>query len=370
MEESKLRNWLALSNVPNVGPATFKRLVEHFGDIDQIFQSSKDDLISAGCKASLAESLKAPPWNFVDQEIVNAKKRGIFFLTLDDPEYPENLKNISQAPVVLYAQGDLKALSAHSHSIAVVGSRQTSSYGVENCRNFVRGLVAQEITIVSGFARGIDIAAHLTAIDCGGNTIAVLGSGLGNIYPSENQKYVEKLLKSGGLILSEFPYNTEARPEFFPRRNRVVSGLSRGVLVIECAEKSGALITANYAAEQGRDVFAVPGPIHSLLARGPHKLIGQGAKLVQSPQDILDEWQIVNTTEKKKDGSVTTSTRKTTQLPPHWQPIYVFCQNEGRIPDEICAKTGLASSDLLAILTQMEIAGHLKRLPGNRYLTV
>lgn len=377
MEDNLLRSWLALSFTPKVGPVTFARLLTHFGSVENIFKSSREKLIENGCSATLADSLLNPPWSLADQELELARKNGFTILTKADPQYPSLLKNISSAPFILYARGDLSFLDQNSKSIAVVGSRQTSSYGIQNCRNFVQGLVASRITVVSGFAKGIDINAHMMAVEAGGISVAVLGSGLGKIYPSENIKYVEKFLKQG-VILSEFPYLTEARPEFFPRRNRLVSGMSHGILVIECTEKSGALITANFAAEQGRDVFAIPGSIHMPLSKGPHHLISQGAKLVQSVDDILSEWQLqpavkparkseVKTAE---SGSFKTVAPENKSLPVSWKKIYDYCQLQSRVPDELSLYTSMGSAELLGVLTQMEMEGHLKRLPGNRYCAI
>lgn len=279
------------------------------------------------------------------QELQKAQVR---VLSSDDPEYPESLKNIPSPPPFLYVRGHL---SFDGLWLAVVGSRHPTDYGSQICKKIVSELVEAGIGIVSGFAIGLDLIAQRTAVACGGRTIGVLGTGILEIYPKSHQRYVPEILGSGALI-SEFSPRMTAFPYNFPRRNRIISGLARGVLVVEAQERSGSLSTAGHAADQGRDVFAIPGSVLSEKSKGCHRLISQGAKLVTSAKDILEEWkvsiknQLVPLTEEDK--------------------IVALC-GLARSTDELVESTGMKVSQLSLWMTKLELEGKIASLPGGRF---
>lgn len=221
--------------------------------------------------------------------LATLKRENINFLTLADTNYPDNLKQIPDAPIVLYLRGDVRLLGEKRINIAVVGTRMMTVYGKNSCQKIVRGLIEKKIAIISGLAAGIDTVSHQTAIDCGGTTLAVLGSGIDVVYPSSNFNLYWQIIKKKGLVISEYPPGFKPTKSTFPLRNRIISGLSQGVVVIEGKKTSGALITAKYAAEQGREVFAVPGPINSPNSEGTAYLIKNGAAIITCAEDILDE---------------------------------------------------------------------------------
>jgi DNA processing protein len=291
-------------------------------------------------------------------------------LTQDHPDYPIILHQGPSAPPLLYAQGALARLK--KEAIAIVGARNATHDGQDNARACARFLSEQGWCVVSGLAHGIDAAAHAGALQAGdsryaGGTIAVLGTGIDVMYPLVNQTLAEQILSANGLLLSEFPLGTPAKPKNFPRRNRIVAGLSRGVLVIEAALRSGSLITARLATDMGREVFALPGSIHSPLSRGPHALIKQGAKLVESGADILSELsnfipdgQCITTA----PAGTTTSKKSKSPHSPVWSAIGYDPVSE----DTLLARTGFLPALLQTELLTLELEGHIKRLPSGRFV--
>ncbi len=280
--------YLALNLLPNVGPVRVRRLLERFGTPQAILAAPARDLRSApGIGEEMASHIAG--WErHIDlaEEQRRIAAHGISLLTLDDSAYPEALRHIHDPPFLLYLKGRLS--SADAASVGVVGSRRTTHYGRDQAKRLSFQLAKAGFTIVSGLARGIDTAAHEAALAAGGRTLAVLGSGIGNLYPPENQALADRIAEQGAVI-SEFPVLYVPDKQSFPLRNRIVAGLSRGLLVVEAPAWSGALITANLALEQGRTVFAMPGPIDRPTSEGCHRLIQQGAKLVCSVEDIIDE---------------------------------------------------------------------------------
>ncbi len=280
--------YLALNLLPNIGPIRVRRLLEHFGSPQAILSASPRELRSVTGIGEEMAALLSDWKNHID--LAEEKRRiadhGIDLLTLDDPTYPESLRHIHDPPFLLYVKGRLTP--ADAASVGVVGSRRTTHYGKDQAKKLSFQLAKAGFTIVSGLARGIDTAAHEAALAAGGRTLAVLGSGIGNLYPPENQALADRIAESGAVI-SEFPVLYVPDKQSFPLRNRIVAGLSRGLLVVEAPAWSGALITANHALEQGRAVFAVPGPIDRPTSEGCHRLIQQGAKLVCTVDDIVDE---------------------------------------------------------------------------------
>ncbi|MBU4011636.1 MAG: DNA-processing protein DprA, partial [Proteobacteria bacterium] len=279
--------WISLKNVPGIGNHLFKKLIKHFKSPEAVFQASYEDLSSidgiSDRLAGVIKKYKAP--DNLKNEIDEAIKKGYKILTMSDRQYPPLLLEIPDPPPILYVSGNLDSFSKN---IAVVGSRNATDYGISITKRLCSDLVSHNLTVVSGMARGIDTAAHEGALIGKGKTIAVLGSGLNRIYPAQNIKLFQKISENGAVI-SELPLSAEPDAFNFPARNRIISGISLGTVVVEATKRSGSLITAKLAAEQNREVFAVPGSIESFKSTGTHTLIKQGAKLVENVKDILDE---------------------------------------------------------------------------------
>jgi DNA processing protein len=285
-----VKDLILLNMIEGIGPIKLKTLLDEFKEPAQILKASIDKLQSVkGIRTVIAQAIKkANLDNDIDREISLIKKYEINIITIFDKNYPENLKNIYDPPVVLYVKGKIN--KQDELSVSIVGSRKCTYYGMNMADKIAERLAYCGVTIVSGLARGIDTSAHKGALKSG-RTIAVLGSGLGNIYPAENRLLAEKIAQNGAVV-SEFPMRMPPNKQNFPRRNRLISGLAKAVLVVEAANKSGALITADFALEQGRDVFAVPGMADRLSSLGTNALIKQGAKLVENAKDILDELKV------------------------------------------------------------------------------
>lgn len=282
-----LRCWLALYLIPGIGPRFFHDCLARGDSPEQLFTRSSTELQAAGYALPLINALQQPDWPAVDRLLQWQQQAALrHIITLQAADYPALLRSLPDAPPVLFAQGNRSLLQ--QPQIALVGSRKPTPLGLENAAYFAKELVTRGITVTSGLALGIDTASHQGALQAGGDTIAVLGSGLACIYPKQNLKLAD-MLAEHGLLLSEFPPLTSPKAHYFPRRNRIISGLSLGVLVIEATLRSGSLITARLAAEQGREVFAIPGSIHNPQSKGCHALIHQGAKLVETVEDILQE---------------------------------------------------------------------------------
>lgn len=293
-----------------------------------------------------------------------AREDKIKALSVKDKAYPANLRYIFDPPRTIYIKGDI--IPQDNIAIAIVGSRCASYYGLKNAEDISFKLAARGITIISGLARGIDSAAHRGALKADGRTIAVLGSGLNIIYPSENKPLAERIIQKGAVI-SELPLNTPPLRQNFPRRNRIISGLSLGVVVVEAARRSGALITANYALEQGREVFALPGKINSCTSQGTNNLIKQGAKLVESIEDIIEELEPLKSMLVKQIESEN-SARLKPDLPEDEKQIYLCLSSEPLPIDEIIQKTNLSYGRLLTSLLKLEHKRLVKELPGKMFV--
>ncbi len=357
--------WLGFSAFPGIGPVRFKLLVDFFGSAKDAWDASYKDLVDI----NLGEKLVRKFVEFRDsfsvekyaKELVTKK---IKFITLKDSHYPKLLAQISDAPFVLYIKGKKKDDWDIGRSIGVVGTRMISSYGKQVTEKITAELVGYGFTIVSGMAYGVDAAAHKAAIASGGKTIAVLGCGVDLIRPVSNTKLYHKIIDGYGAVISEFPTGMESSKGLFPARNRIISGLSLGVVVTEGAEDSGSLITARYAAEQGREVFAVPGPITSSLSKGPTKLLKQGAKLVSEVEDILEELNIKNVPMKQFFND---TMKEFKNLSGEEKKIIELLQNEELHFDEIVRKSSVSSAKLGSILSMMEIKGMIKNLGSGNY---
>jgi len=284
-----MKEWLSLNMTPFIGPRASVKLLERFGSAENVFQATRNELESLRLKAESIDSIQNKEFHAkASEELNKVKALGGDILLLDDGSYPYLLREISDPPIVLYVRGHWQTCF-DAPCLGVVGSRRCSTYGENAAKMLARDLAAEGICVVSGLARGIDTAAHRGAIEAKGRTIAVLGTGLDSVYPKENARLVDEILESGGAIITQFPLETPPLKENFPYRNRVISGLSLGVLIVEASERSGSLITARLALEQNREVFAVPGNITSKNSFGTNYLIKSGAKLVQQWQDVVTE---------------------------------------------------------------------------------
>ena len=367
MDYDILKYWIALKSIPGIGNVTFPALVDMFGSLPDIFAAPISHLKEiqgiSGKTASAIANFK--DWNKVKEELELVKKNDVNIITNQDDLYPQKLLNVYDRPPYIYVRGNL---NKDDVNIAIVGSRAASTYGKYTTERISRELAQKGVTIVSGMARGIDSAAHRGAITAQGRTIAILGSGLDVIYPPENKKLFNEIIENGAVI-SEFPLGTPPRSANFPARNRIISGMSYGVVIVEAGEKSGSLITARLALEQGREVFAVPGSIDSAGSRGTNKLIKQGAKLIENIDDILEEImpQIEITTVSKPAstlGGENIATEQHAILNEGDQKIFDSV-SPGRIHiDDLISSTGLSSADLLSALTRMELDGIVQQHPG------
>jgi DNA processing protein len=381
--------WLRLALVPGVGNTSLIRLLTAFGSPEAVLASGRAalsaHLSAAQCDALLAE----PDAGLLDATHAWLAQPGNSLMTLADADYPKTLLEIADPPAMLFCKGTRALLN--QPSLGIVGSRNSTPQGVRDAEAFAHALSDAGLTIVSGLALGIDAAAHRGGLAGAGSSVAVIGTGLDRIYPAKNKALAHQLAESG-LIVSEFPLGTSPLPGHFPRRNRLISGLSRGVLVVEAAPDSGSLITARVATEQGREVFAIPGSIHSPLARGCHALIKQGAKLVESAADILDElaWQqrlappVLRQDRPqgagrgcKADKSATTTHRPQGEclaayplrVLPEARPDPVLDALDGAPTtlDTLAQRTGLTLDALSAKLLALELDGQIASLPGGRY---
>ncbi len=365
-----LRYWLALAFAESIGPITAKKLLAAFRTPENIFKAPSKELQAVGdIKESRARAItKFDSWDLVDLELDKMEQSGVIALTFADSEYPESLRQIDDAPVLLYMKG--RIINEDRFSIGIVGSRKMSMYGKMMAETFASELAAKGLTIISGLARGIDTTAHKGALQAGGRSIAVLGCGIDTVYPPENEQLIEELAQNGAVI-SEFPLGTPPNRENFPRRNRLISGLSLGVLIVEAAAGSGSLITASYALEQGKDIFAVPGGITSMNSVGTNALIKKGAKLVQTVDDILLELTpvlkgLLRAGQQKKGAGMITDLSGL-EISNEEKAICNALGSEPRHIDMISRETGMAPQKLLGIMLGLELKGVVRQAEGKRF---
>lgn len=352
--------WLGFNYVKGIGPAKLQALLGHFGSAAQAWQASPAQLEAIGLDARTIQSfLESRATLDLDRHLAEAIDAGVSVLTWDSPDYPELLRQIAAPPPVLFVRGQLEPVD--QWAIAVVGTRRLSAYGKVITRELVSGLVANGITIVSGMARGIDAIAHRTALELNGRTIGVLGSGIDQLYPPEHKGLADQICAGQGAILSEYALGTPPESRNFPARNRVISGMSLGVLVVEAGDRSGALITANFALEQDREVFAVPGNINSPASIGSNRLIQQGAKLTAGIDDILDELNLRMVPEQTEFLSVVPDSAEEAALLAQLSttPTHI---------DELCRLSGLPSAMVSGTLTMMELKGMVQQVGGMNYV--
>jgi DNA processing protein len=353
--------FLALNMVPHLGPVRLRRLLDTFGSPDRVLSAKRHELqCIEGMNQPLVESLAS--WESVvdlQRELERIREFGATLLTLDDPNYPALLRKIHDPPTILYVWGKLE-LRDH-HAVGVVGSRHTSHYGLECAKKISYQIAYAGLTVVSGLARGIDTAAHQGALAAKGRTVAVLGSGLQHLYPSENQALAEKIASSGAVV-TEFPMDTMPDRQTFPMRNRIISGWGFGLLVVEAGINSGALISASQAAEQGRNLYAIPGPIDRPTSHGANRMIQQGAKLVMSVDDILEDLQSLF----PKAPDLLPS--KPPDLEGDLLKVYDAIASGETSIDEIIQRSGIGASSATVALLQLEVRHLIKQLPGKYFV--
>jgi DNA processing protein len=341
-----------------VGNIVALSLVKAFGGPREVLAAGTQKLECAGVRTRVARAIaRFDDWAGVDDQLRRLDRVGGRLVTWHDESYPEMLRHIHDPPIFLHVRGDLDSVAGESsRAVAVVGSRSPTSYGRRMARSLSAGLAEAGVTIVSGLARGIDAEAHWAALRAGGKSIAVLGCGIDVVYPSEHHHLMFRMAKSGAVV-SEFPMGTGPEAENFPGRNRIISGMTLGTIVVEAAEKSGSLITAQFAMEQGREVFAVPGPVGN-RSSGPHKLLRQGAALAESANDVLRE--IAPQLEVVRG-------RSAIRLLPREQAVFVRVGETATPLDRIAGEAGLGANEVLEILLSLELRGLVRQLPGKCY---
>lgn len=369
-------HWLALALTPSLGPSRCRRLVEHFGSANAVFRASLTELEAAGLQAVAAQSIAlGKSAELAQEEMVRAASVGAQILTLDDPAYPPLLKQIYDPPVALYVRGDPEILSIPG--IGVVGTRHPTPYGLGMAERLACDLSARGIIIISGMARGVDTAAHRGALAAKAKTAAVFGTGIDVYYPRENSRLAEQILALGGALVTEFPVGSFAAPQNFPIRNRIISGMSVGVLVVEAGEYSGTRITARCALEQNREVFAVPGNVTNRNSWGPNTLIKQGAKLTATWEDIWEDLPTDVRLKLEADRSSATEPGATASLfpseamPPHERKVLaVLKADESTQIDDIVERLEgvMSSSEIFAALFELELAGKIRQMPGKNFV--
>jgi DNA processing protein len=370
--------WLALGLTPGLGPSRARRLVEHFGSVAAVFRASLTELEATGLLAVSAQSVgTGKSLELAQEELARAASAGAVIVSLDDPAYPARLKEIYDPPLVLYVRGNVNVLA--QPGIAVVGTRHPTPYGSGMAERLAIDLTARGLIIISGMARGVDSAAHRGAIAAKGKTVAVFGTGVDVPYPKENTRLADQILALGGALISEFPIQTFPAPQNFPIRNRIISGMSTGVLVVEAAEYSGTRITARCALEQNREVFAVPGNVTNKNSWGPNTLIKQGAKLVATWEDVWEELPEnvrLALAPAKGDESPAGETASLfpsddNPLSPHERKILALLKaDEATQIDELVERLepNMSSSEIFAALFELELAGKVRQLPGKNFV--
>ncbi len=367
--------WLALALTQGLGPSRVKKLIEHYGTAERVFRASLTELEATGMRAVSAQSIATgKSLELAQQECAKASETGAQIISLSDPEYPSRLKEIYDPPVILFVKGSVEILS--QAGIAMVGTRHPTPYGSGMAERLSTDLAARGLVIISGLARGIDTASHRGAVSVKGKTVAVLGTGIDVMYPKENTRLAEQIVALGGALISEFPIGTHPAPQNFPIRNRIISGMSAGVLVVEAAEYSGTRITSRCALEQNRDVYAVPGNVTNKNSWGPNTLIKQGAKLVATWEDVWEELptDVQNALSSMRNESPepeTASLFPDAAISPHEKKILRLLKaDESTHIDELVEllEADMSSSEIFAALFELELSGKVKQLPGKNFV--
>ncbi|MFH1337090.1 MAG: DNA-processing protein DprA [Candidatus Zixiibacteriota bacterium] len=357
-----LFHWVGLSMAPGIGNILFKRLLQAFGSPEMVFKASSRELQRIeGIGPKAVEFLRRFDWKKrVEKELRSLEKIGGTLITWEDEQYPIHLKQIYDPPPLLYILGSLNPRD--QLAVAEVGSRYPTTYGKYAAERIAQGLSRRGVTIVSGLARGVDSSAHRGALSAGGRTIGVLGCGIDIIYPPENRDLYDQVAAQGAVI-SEFPLGTSPDSDHFPIRNRIISGISLGVVVVEATLRSGSLITARFALEQGRDVYAVPGNVDSARSGGTNRLIKEGAKLVSRAEDILEELLPLFPPVPEKEIPQP-------KLSEEEEKVFSILEGKAMHIDQLISQSKLSSAKVSAILLSLELAGHIKQLPGMRFAKI
>ena len=361
-----LKHWLALYHTPGVGAVTFHHLLEACPNLQDLPHCSSEQLRKPGLSQKAIDALQHPDTVAISRDLEWQDKPGNRIMTCHDPDYPVLLSQVDMPPPLLYIHGNPDILS--EPLLAMVGSRNPTATGTRTATEFAHHLSTAGLVISSGLALGIDAASHQGALEAGAPTVAVMGTGLDRVYPARHRDLARQIAERGALI-SEFPVGTSPRAENFPRRNRIISGLSLGTLVVEAAMRSGSLITARYAGDQGREVFAIPGSIHNPLARGCHHLIRQGAKLVETAEDVMVELGMLAhscypATQSNIESEVAA---KPSKLDPEYQQLIDFIGHESTSIDQLVGSSGLTPAEVSSMLLQLELSGYIASSPGGIY---
>jgi DNA processing protein len=358
---------IALNLIEHVGPVRVRLLLEHFGDAPKVLQASKSELLrvrnigdeTAGAIAGWEKTVD------LAGELKRVQEFGCHVLIQGDEDYPELLRHIYDPPIVLYAKGQLTAKD--KNAVAMVGSRMTTHYGIETARKLAYQLAYVGVTVVSGGARGIDTASHQGALAAKGRTVCVLGTGINIVFPPENAELFERIAENGAVI-TQFPFNRPADKQSFPIRNRIVAGMTLGTVIVEADMNSGALITANFATEYGRQVFAVPGRIDSPRSKGCHDLIKKGAKLCEGAEDILSEFEYLFPASNRPPSPGETGVLPALELSENERRVYDSLSHEESSIDEVIRRSGLPSSAVSVALLSLEMKHVIKQLPGKLFV--
>jgi DNA processing protein len=355
------RYWVGFTLVKGIGAVRLQALRNHFGDVQTAWNASPFDLVTAGLSPKLAERVVQVRKSLnLDEYMAQVEKNKVKVLTWDDSDYPKQLKEIDQPPPVLYLRGEVTA--EDSWAVGIVGTRAVTPYGRQVTEELATVLAQNGVTVVSGLARGVDAIAHSTALKAGGRTLAVLGSGVDRIYPPEHRQMAEKISLQGAVI-SDYAPGTPPESANFPPRNRIISGLSMAVVVVEAGDTSGALITAEFAVEQGRDVFAVPGPVYAPQSKGTNRLIANGARILLQPTDVLEALDLTRNVERREIRRAVPSDATEAAL-------FDFLSTEPAHVDDIRARLGLPIEKISSALTMMELKGMVRQVGGMNYVAV
>jgi DNA processing protein len=358
-DPDQLRYLVGFTCVPGIGRVRLSLIQSYFGDLDRAWMASMDELQAAGLDAKAARALVATRASVsLDDELAKLKQLDVKALSPDDPLFPPRLREVYDCPIMIYVRGTL--IREDECAVAVVGTRHPSVYGRQAAEEITKELARNKVTIVSGLAAGIDAVAHRATLDAGGRTIAVCGCGLDMVYPSNHATLARQVMEHGALV-SEFPLGTRPKAEHFPQRNRIISGMSLGVLVVEAGEESGALLTANRALEQNRDVFAIPGSIFSPLSVGTNYLIQQGAKLIRNCEDILEELNLNMVPHQLEMRELVAPTDTEAQ-------VLMHLTKEATHIDALCRISGLPTPTVTSTLAMLELKGLARQVGGMNYI--
>jgi DNA processing protein len=357
---SDLQYWLALNSIPDIGPVLVRKLLSAFGTPENIFRMSIHDLkkVDGIGENRASRIISFNRWDFVHKELEKAEKMKVRLLPLHDSDYPEGLKQIHDAPIILYIKGELEG--ADKYAISIVGSRTSTNYGMQVAERMGYKLASSGLTVVSGMARGIDTASHKGALKAAGRTIAVLGSGVDVPYPVSNRGLM-KAIETSGAVVSEFPFGTEPNKENFPKRNRIISGLSLGVVVIEATLDSGSLITVGYALEQGKEIFAVPGNVTSRNSKGTNDLIKKGARLVENPEEVIGELSPL------LKGILRENKKSIPEMNKDEEVMHGCLDIEPKHIDSITRQMNMPPAKALSVLLGLELKGLVRQSGGKHF---